>query len=285
MKTILAAALAVIAILFFALGGREEASAVIAGSTSVLPYVEILAEEYARLFPDRIIDVQGGGSSAGIMAVESGIADLGMSSRELKNSEEHLWRLEIAKDGLAIITNPANPVDCLTGEQLQAIYAGDITRWNDERLGIPGAPDAGIHLIVREEGSGTRSAFEDLVMGVRRITPRAIVMNSNGAVRQLVAGDPNAIGFISLGLVEVGERPVKAVSIDRIAATRDNVLNESYALFREFLLVATEAPAIDSPAGQFIEFIMSAEGRRILTGEGLVAEERNPGLDTEVAGK
>jgi phosphate transport system substrate-binding protein len=269
MKTIIAASLAALAILFFAFSGREAASAVIAGSTSVLPYVEILAEEYARQYPERIIDVQGGGSSAGIMAVESGIADLGMSSRELRNTEGHLWKVEIAKDGLAIIINPENRLVCdLTRAQLEGIYAGIVTNWAEL-----GGPDAKIHVIAREEGSGTRGAFEELVMLEHRITSKAIVMNSNGAVRQLVAGDPHAIGFISLGLVTLGERPVKALHIGGVAATRENVLDEKYALFRPFWFVAAKKPQPDSPAGQFVEFVMSAEGRRILTGEGLVAVE------------
>jgi phosphate transport system substrate-binding protein len=268
-KTILLLALIpAIAFLFF-FGGRQAAEAVIAGSTSVLPYVEILSEEYARIHPERVIDVQGGGSSAGIMAVESGIADIGMSSRELRGSEDRLWRIEIAKDGLAIIIHPDNPVGNLTEAQLQSIYAADITNWTEL-----GGPDARIHIIAREEGSGTRSAFEDLVMDGRRIATKAIVQNSNGAVRQLVTGDPHSIGFISLGLVEIGERPVKAVSIDGIAANRENVLNSSYSLYRPFWLVAIEEPEDESPAARFIDFIFSGEGRRILAAEGLVVEDR-----------
>jgi phosphate transport system substrate-binding protein len=270
MKTILVAAVVALVVLFFAFSGRQAASAVIAGSTSVLPYVEILAEEYFALYPDKIIDVQGGGSSAGIMAVLSGIADLGMSSRELRPSEEELlWKIEIAKDGLAIITNPNNPVDSLTGDQLKGIYTGSITNWEDV-----GGNDARIHVIAREEGSGTRGAFEELMKMdfYNRITSKAIVMNSNGAVRQLVSGDDNSIGFISLGLVNTGYgEPVKAVSIDGVDATPDNVRNEDYKLFRSFLLVAVKQPQRDSPAWQFINFIFTEEGQQILAREGLVA--------------
>jgi phosphate transport system substrate-binding protein len=271
MKTILAAVFAALIILLFTFGGRQAASVVVAGSTSVQPYVERLTEEYALLYPDRIVDVQGGGSSAGILAVENGIADIGMSSRALRPDEKVLlWNIEIAKDGLAIIINESNPVDDLSAEQIRRIYTGEITNWKEV-----GGPDARIHIIAREEGSGTRSAFEELVMDGRRIFPRAIVMNSNGAVRQLVVGDPHAVGFISLGLVEVGEHPVKAVSIDGVAADRDNVLDASYALYRSFLFVTPEEPQPGSPVAQFIEFIFSGEGRQILTGEGLVAVERD----------
>ena len=245
--------------------GRQSAAFVIAGSTSVQPYVEILAEDYAHKNPENVIDVQGGGSSAGIQAVESGTADIGMSSRNLRETEQHLWSIEIARDGLAIIVNPENPVKALTLDQLRGIYAGDYTNWNQV-----GGPDARIHITSREEGSGTRSAFEEMVMADRRITPRAIVQDSNGAVRQFISGDPFSIGFISLGLVEIGERPVSPVSIDGVAPTRMNVLNGFYTLFRSFLFVSTEKPT--GHVMEFIEYIRSPEGQRLLSDEGLIPE-------------
>ena len=248
--------------------GNNSAAFIIAGSTSVQPYVEILVEEYAVLNPGKFIDVQGGGSSAGIQAVESHTAEIGMSSRNLRDTEEYLWNERIAKDGLAIIVNPNNPVTDLTLDQIRGIYTADFVNWSE--LGVPGAPDAAIHIITREEGSGTRSAFEELVMDERRITPRAIVQGSNGAVRQLVADDPFSIGFISLGLVDIGERPVKALRIDGVAATRNNVLNGDYSLFRSFLFVSLEKPA--GSVMQFIEFIHSPEGQKIMSEEGLIPE-------------
>jgi len=237
----------------------------IAGSTSVQPYVEIVAEEYEHLWPDNLIEIQGGGSSAGITAVETGTAEIGMISRELKESERYLWSVEIAKDGLAIIINPANPVQDVTLEQIRGVYAADITNWAEL-----GGLDARIHIITREEGSGTRSAFEDLVMGNRRITPKAIVQDSNGAVRQLVSDDPYSIGFISLGLVHVGEKPVKSMKLDGVEATRENVINGSYSLFRPFLFVARGEPA--GITKQYIDYILSPEGQRILSDEGLIPE-------------
>lgn len=255
--------------LLSACGGRQSASVVIAGSTSVQPYAEILAEEYAVLYPEKVIDIQGGGSSAGITAVESGTAGIGMSSRKLKETEQWLWSVEIAKDGLAVIVNPRNPVQDLTISQIHDIYTGDIANWSEL-----GGPDAKIHIIAREDGSGTRGAFEELVMGDSWITPRATVQNTNGAVRQLVAGDPNSIGFISLGLVDIGEKPVKALRLEGAAATRENVLDGSYPLYRSFLFVAIEEPS--GPAMQFIDFIFSPAGRTVLENEGLVTEERRP---------
>ena len=238
-----------------ACSGRHAESVVAAGSTSVQPYAEILAEEYMALHPGEFIDIQGGGSSAGITAAESGTADIGMSSRSLKESEGHLWMVEIAKDGLAVIVHPENPIGDLSLAQVRGIYAAGIANWSEL-----GGPDAKIHVITREEGSGTRSAFEELVMGEAGITPKAIVQSANGSVRQLVAGDRHSIGFISLGLVDDPEIRVKAVRLEGVEAARENVVSGSYPLYRSFLFVAREEPS--GPAGQFIDFIFSAEGRR-----------------------
>ena len=251
--------------LIISCGGRSAANLVVAGSTSVQPYVELLAEEFELLYPGSGIDIQGGGSSAGITAAETGAADIGMSSRWLKRTEENLWSVEIAKDGLAIIINPNNPVTDLSLEQVRDIYSAVITDWSQL-----GGKQARIHIIAREEGSGTRSAFEEMVMGsgdsAQRITPRAIVQNSNGAVRQLVAGDPSSIGFISLGLVD---NTVKAVKLGGVEASRENVMNRSYTLFRPFLFVSKSIP----PTGlsmEFIEFILSPKGKELMTQEGLI---------------
>ena len=260
MRSIFAGAL-VLAICF--LSTCEEGRAVIiAGSTSVQPYAEVLAEEFAILSPQSVIDVQGGGSSAGITAVESGAAEIGMSSRDLKESERHLWSVEIAKDGLAMIINPGNPVRNLTLAQIRGIYSANILNWSEL-----GWTDAKIHIITREEGSGTRSAFEELVMDNLRITPKAIVQDSNGAVRQLVSDDLHSIGFISMGLVD---KTVKALQLDGFEATRENISNGSYSLFRSFLFVAKERP--EDTAMAYIDFVLSPAGQKLLLDEGLIPE-------------
>jgi phosphate transport system substrate-binding protein len=243
-------------------GAGNNPAVIVMGSTSVQPYAEIIAEEYVHLNPGREVDVLGGGSSAGIMAVESGIADVGMSSRALKPAEQYLWSVEIAKDGLALITHVNNPVSDLTLEQVRGIYSGALTNWRDV-----GGADAKIHVITREEGSGSRDSFESLVMEKISITPRAIVQDSNGAVKQLVSGDINSIGFISSGLAEGN---VKALSLNGVSATYENIINGSYVLYRPFLFVSKDLP--DGHSMHFIEFVLSAEGRRILEAEGLVTK-------------
>jgi phosphate transport system substrate-binding protein len=244
-----------------------KASIIIAGSTSVQPFAEVLAEEYMTLYPDITIDLQGGGSSAGIMAAQSGTAGIGMSSRELKDNEKSLWYVEIAKDGLAVIVHPSNPIQNLTLNQIRDIYAATISNWSQL-----GGSNSKIHVVTREDGSGTRGAFQSLAMGTTEITPRAIVQDSNGAVRQLVAGDQNAIGFISLGLVD---ETVKAIELAGVTATRENIINGSYSLSRPFLFLTLGQPA--GLVKQFIDFTLSAEGQKLLATEGLIPSSKGTG--------
>jgi len=233
----------------------------IAGSTSVQPFAEKLAEEYMREHPRVRIDIQGGGSSAGILAAEQGAADLGASSRELTPEEKELQEIPIAYDGIAIIVNEVNPLDNLSLEQIRQIFQAKITDW--KAFGLAPHP---IHVITREEGSGTRNAFEELVMGEHaEISPVALVQDSNGSVREIVANDPYAIGYISMGLVDPR---VKAVAVDGVSPTRQTVKSGKYKLVRRFLLVAKDLKP--GPCNAFVNYILSPEGQSLLESEGLV---------------
>ncbi len=232
----------------------------VAGSTSVQPFAEKLAEIYMHDHPGCRIDVQGGGSSAGIYAAEHGAADLGASSRELVDKEKTLVQIAIAHDGIAVIVHPANPLTNLTVEQIRQIFIGALINWQ-----VFGLPPHAIDAITREEGSGTREAFEQLVMAKHEITPTALVQDSNGSVREIVAGDPYAIGYISAGLVD--DR-VKAVAIDGVMSTADNIKGHRYKLVRRFLLVSRTAP--EGRCKDFVDFVLGAEGQKVLEKEGLV---------------
>lgn len=239
------------------------AQATLAGSTSVQPFAELLAEHYAAKYPQApSINVQGGGSTAGIQAATTGIADIGMSSRHLRDEElaAGLKTLIIARDAIAIIVHPSNPVTDLSLAQIRDIFAGRIVNWSDV-----GGTDEPIVVVTREEGSGTRGAFEELVMKDERITPRALREDSNGAVRVIVAGHPAAIGYISLGIVN---EKVRALRLDGVVPTSENVQNGTYPLTRPFLFVWKTEP---SPAARdFINYVLSKEGQAILAAEGLV---------------
>ena len=246
--------------------GRNADSVVIAGSTSVQPFAEVLAQDYMASHPGISIDIQGGGSAAGIMATQSGTTDIGMSSRNLQGSETTLWSIEIARDGIAIIINPKNPIMNLTLQQVADIYDGKTTNWDQI-----GGKKGDIDVFTREDGSGTRSSFESLVMGKNQIMARAMVENSNGAIRQLVADDPGAVGYISLGLVD---STVKALDLGGIVPSRAHVVDGTYNLSRPFLFLSLKPP--EGLVKDFIDFTMSAEGQKILYDQGLITTGTNP---------
>ncbi len=246
--------------------GRNADSVVIAGSTSVQPFAEVLAQDYMASHPGVSIDIQGGGSAAGIMATQSGTTDIGMSSRNLQGSETSLWSIEIARDGIAIIINPKNPITDLTLQQVADIYDGKTTNWDQI-----GGKKGEIDVFTREDGSGTRSSFESLVMGKNQIMARAMVENSNGAIRQLVADDPGAVGYISLGLVD---STVKALDLGGIVPSRAHVVDGTYNLSRPFLFLSLKPP--EGLVKDFIDFTMSAQGQKILYDQGLIITVNNP---------
>lgn len=232
----------------------------VAGSTSIQPFADRWAEVFMKGHPRFSVNVQGGGSSAGIQAAKSGAADIGMSSRELKDSEKDLLEIVVARDGLAIIVHPENPVGDLSLVQVQNIFAGNIGNWE-----YAGGPAREIHVVTREEGSGTRGAFQEMVMGKSRIFPRAIVQDSNGTVREIVANDPASIGYISLGLVN--ER-VKAVRLEGVEPSHDHIIEKKYTLVRPFLFVTNGPPK--PGAREFINFVLSRKGQELIEKEGLI---------------
>jgi phosphate transport system substrate-binding protein len=244
-------------------GGAQTLS--LAGSTSVQPLAETLAEAYMAQNPDVMVDVQGGGSSVGVTSAGEGTADIGDASRDIKDEEfaqfPDLQVFTIAYDGIAVVVNPGIVLESLSIEQVRDIFAGTITNFSEA-----GGPDAPIVVVSREEGSGTRSAFEELVMGEDAvITETAILQQSNGAVRTAVSSTDNAIGYLSFGYLD---ESVTAVPIDGVEATVENVINGSYTIFRPFNMVTNGAPG--ELAQAFIDFIMSADGQTIVEAEGYI---------------
>ncbi len=239
---------------------RSKAGITVAGSTSMEPFAELLAEEFMMNDPSSHIYVQGGGSTAGIEAVRCHAAHIGLSSRSLIGGEKSLYTVTIAKDAIAIIIHPKNPVQDLPLVKIREVFSGEIKNW--EELG---GVDHSIVLVTREEGSGTREAFQKLLMGEEEITLGALVQDSNGAIRQVVAGDPNAIGYISLGLVN---EKVKAIKISGVEPTVKNIENGHYHLVRPFLFVFNSEPV--GEAKSFLDFVMSPEAQKLLFREGLI---------------
>jgi phosphate transport system substrate-binding protein len=213
------------------------------------------------------VTIQGGGSGVGIKAANDGTVDIGASSRELTQDDPALNKILLARDGIAIIVNPANPVNGLTKIQVRDIFAGTITNWNQV-----GGPDKEIHVAAREEGSGTRTAFQEMVMGKDangkpvNISNKAILQSSSGAIMQVVKGDTQAISFDSFGYVDSS---VKALAIDTIAANAENAKNGTYPVVRPLYFLTKNQPA--GLVKVFLDFCQSAEAQAIITKEGYIA--------------
>lgn len=239
---------------------------VTAGSTSVQPLSEELAAVFMDLYPGITVEVQGGGSGQGIKAIEEKIADFGALSRELKEEEKGIVAEEyvIAKDGVAVVVNPATTVEDLTIEQIKKIYTGEIKNWSEV-----GGEDAPVVVVSREEGSGTRGAFTEITKVLEgdtdNTTKDALVQGSTGAVMQTVATTPNTIGYVSLGSLSDS---VKALKVEGVTPTNDTVLSGEYKISRPFLYVAGEG--LSEAAQLYIDFVMSADGQAIVEENGFI---------------
>lgn len=247
--------------------GKLSGKIVIAGSTSVQPLSDELAAAFKEKYPDVQIEVQGGGSSVGVKSAIDKIVDIGASSRELKEEEKGAGLTEyvIAKDGIAVIVNPANKVENLTMEQIKKIFTGEITNWKEV-----GGEDKAITVVSREEGSGTRGAFIEItgvegkdVSGNKAdlTTKNALVQPSTGAVKQTVANTPEAIGYVSMGALD---DMVKAVKVEGVEATEENVKNGTFKISRPFLYLTNgeESEVVKA----FIEFVLG-EGQEVVKKE------------------
>lgn len=243
---------------------------VIAGSTSVQPLSEELADAFMDKNPNITVEVQGGGSGQGIKSIEQGIADFGALSREVKEEEKASVKTEtvIAKDGVAVVVNPDCTVKDLTLEQIQKIYTGDIKNWKEV-----GGADAAIVVVTREEGSGTRGAFTEITKvtvkdhagkEIDKTIAEAIVQPSTGAVKQTVATTPNSIGYVSLGALD---ETVTAVSVEGVTPSSETVLDGTYKISRPFIYVA--GTELSDVAQVYLDFVMSEEGQSIVA-EGFI---------------
>jgi phosphate transport system substrate-binding protein len=249
-------------------GGGMSGEVTVAGSTTVQPLAEVLGESFTASHRDVRITVQGGGSSVGVKSAGEGTVDVGMASRAVKDSElaefPGLQVHTIARDGIAIVTYLDVPVDNLAKDQVKEIFAGQITNWSEV-----GGPDTPIVVVSREEGSGTRGAFEEMVMGDEAvIVDTAILQPSNGAVKTTVSTTPDSIGYISFGYLD---ETVKAVSVDGVQAREENAANGSYPVVRPLNMLTMGEPG--ELAGAWLDFILSEDGQARVSEEGYIAVE------------
>ncbi len=235
------------------------------GSTSVEKAAKTALEEFVALNPDVTFEYDATGSSTGIKNVKDSTYKLGFSSRELKEEEkEGIEYKTIALDGIALAINPSNGVENLTLDQIKGIYTGEITNWSEL-----GGNDADIVVVSRENGSGTRSAFEEIVGIGDLLTQKAIIKSGNGEVASYVAGEPNAIGYTSFVTLESNSDKIKGVQVEGVTPEVANVQNESYKLSRPFIMIY-DTTKINDAEKAFVDFLFTEEGQDLMEEAGAI---------------
>ena len=233
------------------------------GSTSMEKVIGALGEAFMEANPDTTFTYNPTGSGSGIQAVQEGRCDIGLSSRALKDAEKEAGLTEtvLAYDGIAMIVNPANPVEDLSLEQIADIYTGKITNWSEV-----GGNDSQIVLIGREAGSGTRGGFEEIV-GVVDACQYRQELSSTGDVITTVAQNPDAIGYASLAAVK---DTVKALKVAGVTPTEATVKDGTYTIQRPFVLATKTGEKLNDVAQAFFDYATSAEAGEIITAAGAV---------------
>ena len=236
----------------------------LAGSTSMEKLANAMAEAFMEKYPNVTVAPEVTGSGAGLESLAKGTVDIGDASRALSDDEKAGGAVEniVAIDGIAVITDSENAVSDITSEQLAQIYTGEITNWSDL-----GGADEQIVVIGREAGSGTRDAFEEL-NDVKDACKYAQELDSTGAVLAKVAATPGAIGYVSLDVVD---DTVKALQLNSVDATEDNILAGTYVLQRPFVMATMgEISEQNDLVKAFFDFIHSEEGQQVITSVGLI---------------
>lgn len=235
------------------------------GSTSVEKAAKAALEEFVALNPEVTFEYDATGSSAGIKNVKDGTYKLGFSSRELKEEEtQGIEYKTIALDGIALVVNPNNKVENITLEQIKGIFTGEIKNWSEL-----GGVDAEIVVVSRENGSGTRSAFEEIAKIGELLTEKAIIKSGNGEVASYVAGEQNAIGYTSFVTLESNSDKIKGLQVESVKPEVVNVQNQTYKLSRPFIMIY-DSSKINEAEKAFIDFLFTEEGQDILEEAGAI---------------
>lgn len=248
---------------------KSENKITMQGSTTVLPIAQKAAEIFMNNNPSVDISVSGGGSGVGIAAIIDQSCDIGNASRPAKQKEVikakqkgvNLVGTVIANDGIAVVVNPKNNIEFLTSAQLKAIYKGEITKWSQ----VGGSNDL-IVVISRDTASGTFEVFNELVLKGSKLRSDSLMQASNKEVAETVAKTPGAIGYIGLGYISPD---VKALKIDNVMPSEKTVKNKSYKLARPLFMYTNGEPS--GIVKNFIDFVLSAEGQKIVKDVGFVA--------------
>ena len=240
--------------------GKKREAVIMAGSTAFQPFAEKLADQFMTQNPAINVTVQGGGSAVGIQSALSGTAQIGMADLvQLPEEAKNLTATEVARDGIVIAVNPGNKIERLTIKQVQEIFNGVITNWKQV-----GGEDRPITVVSREAGSGTRTSFEQIVGNISLIK-EALIQDSNGTIRETVANDVNAVGYLSHGLINEKIKPVK---LDGVECTTEEIVSGKYKLVRPVFLLTQGPP--EGAVKQVIDYMLSDEGQETIKSSGLI---------------
>jgi len=239
----------------------------VSGSTTVQPIMEAAARNLEAMNTGKLtITVAGGGSGAGLNDTKNGANNIGMSSSSISAEDRQILSVfEIARDAIAVIAHPSNPVNNLTKEQIKGIFTGAITNWNEV-----GGANAPILVHSRETGSGTLATLEDLLLDREKVVDRATPYASAELLKNAVARDPNGIGFDSIGFVD---STVKAISVNNVRPSAGTVNNGSYPASRSLYVFTRGTPG--NAEAMIIDYLRSLESQsNIVAKEGYVALEK-----------
>ena len=243
-------------------------SIVIKGSTTVLPVAQGTLEAFMKANPGIQMSLSGGGSGEGIKALIDKTTDIATSSREIKDKEIELAKSKgvnpvahvVAFDAIIPVVHPKNKVTNLTVDQLSQIYQGKITNWKEV-----GGDDLKIVVISRDSSSGTFESWDHFVMKKAKVTPRAQMLASNGALVTAVSKNKYAIAYLGIGYVN---KSVKPLQVNGITATLETAMSKAYPFSRELYMYTNGEP--QGQTAKYIAFVKSAAGQKIVAREGFV---------------
>lgn len=239
---------------------------ILTGSSTVAPLASEIGKRFEAENPGLRVDVQTGGSSRGITDAREGVADLGMISRSLKAEEQDLKAFPIALDGITIILHEDNPVSTLSDSQVQQIYTGQITNWQEV-----GGPNTPITVVNKAEGRSTLELFlKYFALEPTNIQAQVIIGDNEQGIKT-IAGNANSIGYVSIGTAETSvelDVPIKLLPVNGVEASTQNVSDGTFPLSRQLNLITTAAPQDTVKA--FIEFAQSPEVYDIVENQSFV---------------
>jgi phosphate transport system substrate-binding protein len=254
--------------LFVGAGAAFAQGIVIKGSTTVLPIAQRTLEAFMKANPGVNISLSGGGSGEGVKALIDKTTDIANSSREIKGNEVALAKSRgvnpvehiVAIDAIVPIVNPRNKVKNLSIDQLSQIYQGKITNWKEV-----GGEDLQIVVISRDSSSGTFEAWAEMVLNKAKVTPRAQMQASNGAIVQAVSKNRYAVGYIGLGYIN---KSVKALTVNGVEATLENAFSKTYPVARPLYMYTNGRPS--GQTAKYIDFVLSPAGQALVAKDGYI---------------